>query len=154
MVDKVHEYLVDWTINYLKNRNLYLKKIESIGKNKNGFDVYVKFKEREQFFVIGPVIEDVDKLLSKFDSEKHFGLVVLNTSSNFDVLVKNWDKFVKIKHLCVYFVNPSSKLDEKWIIYPCTHNNICEKDALEKGLRSMFDMVEPLNESSIKDTFK
>jgi len=150
MTDKVKEQLVDWTFNYLKNKYLYLKRIEVIEKNKKGFDIYVKFKDREQFFVVQPVIEDIDGVFSKFDSEKHFGLVVLNTKGNLDILVKNWKEFVKFKHLCVYFVNPSSKLDKKWIIYPYTHNNICEKDALEKGLNSMFEMVEPLNE---KDTF-
>ena len=45
------------------------------------------------------------------------------------------------------------RLLKKWIIYPYTHDNICDKNALEKGLRSMFDMVDPLTESGIKDKF-
>ena len=100
------------------------------------------------------MLQDVDELLSKFDSERYFGLVMFNTAGNFDVLLQNWDKFVKFKKLCVYFVNPFSQLDKKWIIYPATHNNICEKNALEKGLRAMFEMVEPLTDSAIKDRFK
>ena len=153
MTDKAKDNLVDWTVDYLKNKDLYLKRIEIIEKNKKGFDIYVKFKDREQFFVVVPVIDDINNVFSKFDSEKYFGLIVLNTKSNFDILVNNWEGFVKFKHLCVYFVNPSSKLDKKWIIYPHTHNNVCEKDALEKGLNSMFGMVEELSESKIKDTF-
>ncbi len=154
MKDKAHEYLVDWIINYLKNKDLFLKKIETVEKNKKSFDVYIKFKDREQFFIVKPVIGDVDEILSKFDNEKWYGLVLFNNLSNLDILVNNWDKFVKFRHLCVYFVNPFSQLDKKWIIYPYTHNNICEKDALEKGLRAMSDMVEPLSEGKIKDTFK
>ena len=154
MEDRVYKYLVDWIIDYLKNKDLLLKKIELIDKDKKGFDVYVKFKDKERFFIVKPVIDDVDGILSKFNAEGHFGLVVLNTSGNFDVLIKNWGRFVKFKRLCIYFVNPFSKLDKKWVIYPYTHNNICEKDALEKGLKSMFEMVEPLIGSSIKDTFK
>jgi len=154
MTDKTHSDLVEWTINYLKNKDLYLKEIELIEENKKGFDIYIKFKGKEQFFIVKPVIKDVDNVLSKFDSERYFGLVVLNTIENFEVLVKEWDKFVEFKHLCIYFVNPFSKLDRKWIIYPYTYNNICEKDALEKGLRAMFEMVEPLTEGLIKDTFK
>lgn len=154
MKDKAHEYLVNWAVDYLKNKDLFLKKIESIEKEKKGFDVCVKFKDKEQFFIIQPVIGDIDGVLSKFDNEKYFGLVVFNTPGNFDILVKNWGKFVKFRHLCMYFVNPFSQLDKKWIIYPYTHNNICEKSALEKGLRAMFEMVEPLSEGKIKDRFK
>jgi len=154
MESKAHSYLVDWTINYLKNKDLLVKKIELVEKNKDGFDVYIKFKDKEQFFIVKPIIESVDEALSKFDFENYFGLVVFNTAGNFDVLIKNWDKFAKFKHLCVYFVNPFSQLDRRWVIYPYTHNNICEKSALEKGLRSMFDMVEPLTEEQIKDRFK
>ena len=154
MTDKTHQSLVDWIVDYLKNKDLYLRKIEVIEKNKKGFDVYVKFKDREQFFVVEPVIENIDNVFSKFNSEGYFGLVVLNTIGNLDILTKNWDKFVKFEHLCVYFVNPFSKLDKKWIIYPYVHNNICEKDALEKGLKTMFEVVEPLSEGGIKDSFK
>jgi len=154
MTDKAHSYLVDWIINYLKNRDLMFRKIEVVEKNKKGFDFYIRFRDREQFFVVTPVIEDADKILNRFDTEGYFGLVIANTKGNFDILVKNWGKFVAVKHLCIYFVNPFSKLDKKWIIYPHTHNNICEKGALEKGLKSMFEMVEVLIDGQIKDTFK
>ena len=105
-------------------------------------------------FIVKPVIENVDEILSRFDEERYFGLVVFNTMKNFDVLIKNWDRFILFKHLCIYFVNPFSQLDKRWIIYPYIHNNICEKNALEKGLRAMFEMVEPLIESNIRDRFK
>lgn len=154
MEDKANLYLVDWIIDYLKNKDLLLKKIELVEKNKDGFDVYVKFKDKEQFFIVKPAIDDVEAILSKFNSENYSGLVMFNTASNFDILVRNWERFAKFKNLCVYFVNPFSQLDKKWIIYPYTHNNICEKNALEKGLKAMFEMVEPLTESMIKDRFK
>lgn len=154
MEDKAYSYLVDWAINYFKNRDLILRKIELVEKNKDGFDIYIKFKDREQFFIVEPVINDIDKILSQFDEERYFGLVVFNTTGNFDVLIKNWDRFVRFKHLCVYFVNPFSQLDKKWIIYPYTHNSICERNSLEKGLRAMFEMVEHLTEEQMRDRFK
>jgi len=150
MEDKTHKYLKEWIINFFKNKDLILKKIESIKENKQGFDVYIKFKDKEKFFIIEPSIENIDNTLSRLDDKRHFGLVLLNTNDNFDILVNNWNKFIKIKNLCIYFVNPFSKLDKKWIIYPYTHNNICEEGALEKGLRSMYEMVEPLPESQIE----
>ncbi len=154
MEDKTHPYLVDWIIDYLKNRDLLFRKIDSIEKNKDGFDVYFKFKDKEQFFVVMPVIKDVNAILSKFDSERNFGLVVFNTMGNFDFLVKNWDKLVQFKRLCIFFVNPFSQLDKKWIIYPFTHNGICERTSLERGLKAMFGMVSPLTEKQIEDRFK
>jgi len=152
MEDKAHSYLTDWIINYLKNRDIMFRKIEEVKKNKAGFDAYVKFKDREQFILVRPVI-DVDELFNGVDEGKHLLIVVLNTISNFQMLLKNWDKFTRFKHLSVYFVNPFSKLDKKWVIHPYTHNNICEQNALEKGLKAMFEMVEPLKEENIRDTF-
>ena len=170
MEDKIKEYLKEWIINFFKNKDLILKKIESIKEKEQGFDVYIKFKDilnskssnscesqiqkKEQFFTIEPLIEDINNTLSKLDDKRNFGLVVLNTNNNFEILVKNWKDFVNIKNLCVYFVNPFSRLDKKWIIYPHTHNNICEEGALEKGLKSIFDTVEPLSENQIRDRFK
>ncbi len=149
-----NSYLIDWTINYLKNKDVFLKQIELIEKNKDGFDVYVKFKGKEQFFIVKPIIEGIEGILPRFNENGYFGLVVFNTENNFNLLIKNWDKFVKFKNLCIYFVNPLSQLDKKWVIVPYTHNNICEKNTLEKGLRAMFEMVEPLTENLIKDRFK
>jgi len=170
MKDKASTNLTEWIIHFFKNKDLILKKIESIKENEQGFDVYIKFKDslnskssncyesqirkKEQFFIIEPSIVNVKKKLSRFDTQRHFGLVILNTNNNLDILVNNWKDFVNIKNLCIYFVNPFSKLDKKWIIYPHTNNNICEEVSLEKGLKSMFGMVEPLSESQIRDKFK
>ncbi len=154
MEDKAHEFLKEWIISFIKNRDLIHKRVESIKEEDQGFDICIKFKDKEQFFVVEPVIEDIKKTLSRFDTQRHFGLVVLNTSNNFNTLLSNWKDFVNIKNLCIYFINPFSNLDKKWIIYPHTHNNICEDGALEKGLRAMYAMVEPLPETKIKDKFK
>jgi hypothetical protein len=148
------EYLVEWTVDFLKNRDIMLRKIEGVQKDKDGYDVYVKYKDKEQNIVVMPEVEDADALLSRFNENGHFGLVLLNTQDNFHFLIKNWERLVKFRNLCVYFINPFSSLDKRWIIYPYTHNNICESGSLEKGLKSMFDMVEPLKESTIKDRFK
>lgn len=153
MESKAHQHLVEWTVDYLKNKDVMLRKIELIEKNKYGFDIYVKSNDKEQFFIVKPVIDNANDIFSKLDSERHFGLVVLNTAGNLDVLVKRWDDFAKIKGLAVYFVNPFSQLDKRWIVYPYTHNSICERGSLERGLKAMSEMVEPLTEGQIKDTF-
>ncbi len=150
MENKAHTCLVDWIINYLNNKDLLLERIELIEKNKDGFDLYVKFREKEQFFIIAPILDNVGEIISKFDENRFFGLITFNTTNNLDILIKNWGSFIKIKHLCIFFVNPFSQSDEKWIIFPCTHNNICEKNTLARGLKSMFEMVEPLTEEQTR----
>jgi len=105
-MDAAYPYLKEWIINYLKNRDLLFRKIEAVEENKEGFDFYIQFKDKGQFFIVMPVMQDVGGIFTKLDSERHFGLVVLNTSSNFKVLLENWEKFAQFRHLCVYFVNP------------------------------------------------
>ena len=92
----------------------------------------------------GTMLELIKQAASTFKYDKLTVIVAYASKLGCNVLVEslkdvtqNWDN-----------------IDKKWIIYPCTHNNICEKDALERGLRSMSEMVEPLTESSIKDKFK
>ncbi|MBW2989002.1 hypothetical protein KY358_01655 [Candidatus Woesearchaeota archaeon] len=154
MKDTAKEHLTEWIINFLKNRDSFTGKIELIEKGKGGFDVHVKYKDKEQFFIVKPIIKDIDEMITKFDEDGYFGLAVFNTRANLDALLKNWDKLARFKRLGVYFVNPFSKTDKRWIVYPYTHNNICERGALEKGLNSMFEMVEQMTEEQIRDRFK
>ncbi|MBW2980237.1 hypothetical protein KY360_02370 [Candidatus Woesearchaeota archaeon] len=152
--DKAKEFLIDWIKGYLKNRDVMAKNIESIGKSKEGFDVYVKFKDKEQFIIALPNIENIEGILSKLENkEGYYTIVTFNSGKNFKGLISNWSKFAEFKFLNIFFVNPFSELDKRWIIYPHTHNKICDKDSLEKGLKSMFEMVEPISEEDIKKNF-
>jgi hypothetical protein len=130
------------------------RSIVSIDKNKEGFDVYVKFKDKEQFVIAAPSLDDINGLLSKLkNKDGNYSIVTFNNRNNFKELLNNWDKLVEFRLLNIFFVNPFSNLDKRWIIYPHTHNKICDKESLEKGLKTMFDMVEPLSEESIKNKF-
>ena len=57
---------------------------------------------------------------------------------------------MKIKYLVVYFVNPFSKIEKKWIIYPSTHNRISDEASLKPGLRAMFDTVEAISKKEVE----
>jgi len=144
-------HLTEWIVDFIKNRDLIYRKVESIEIGKDGFDAYVKFKDKEQYILCYPTLDNVAEMLARINSEGHFAIVTLNTEENFNSLVKNWGEFSRYKKLSIYFVNPFSKLDKKWIIFPHTHNNICEQEALSKGIRTMFEMVEPLSEADIKE---
>ena len=148
-MENAHSYLVEWTVNFVKNKDVLAKKIENIEKNKNGFDIDVKFKDKEQFFIISPSLGNLDSIIPKLNDQSHFCLVTLNSSENLESLVKNWRRLIEFKFLSIIFVNPFSQLDKKWMIYPHTHHKICNEASLKTGLKSMFEMVEQIEEPQL-----
>src|SRR3989338_5567917 len=149
MENKSHFFLVEWTVNFVKNKDIVAKKIENIENGKNGFDLYVKYKDREQYFVIAPNIVDIDSIIQKMNNEHYFSIVTLNSKENFEIVLKNWNRLIGFKFLNIIFVNPFSELDKKWIVFPHTHHKICDESSLENGLKSMFGMVEPIEEEQL-----
>ena len=149
MENKLHSCLLEWSINFLKNRDITAKKIEKVEKGKDGFDLYVKYRDREQFLIIAPDISDIGPIIQKVSNDFYFSIVTLNSKGNFASLLGNWSKLVNFKFLNIIFVNPFSSLDKKWIIFPSTHNKICDESSLEAGLKSMFEMVDPIEEQEL-----
>ena len=149
MENKAYSYLLEWAINFVKNKDIVSKKIEAIENGKNGFDLYVKYKDREQYFLIIPKIGDIDSLIQKVNNEHYFSIVTLNSKENFEIVLRNWNRLTSFKFLNIIFVNPFSELDKKWIIFPHTHHKICDESSLENGLKSMFGMVEPIEEEQL-----
>ena len=85
-----------------------------------------------------PEIKNADEIK---DNKEQIGLVVLNTKKNVESMIANWVELSKNQKLCIYFVNP--KTNEKWLIYPHTHNQITEKAALRRGIETMFSEITP-----------
>ena len=50
MDNKLRSFLLDWTSNFIKNKDIVSRKIEKIESNKDNFDLYVKYKDKGQFF--------------------------------------------------------------------------------------------------------
>ena len=149
MEKKSRDFLVNWTINFVKNRDLISKKIEKIENGKDGFDLYVKYKDKEQFFIILTSMGDLESTIKKINNNSNFCIVLLNSKENFQVTLKNWAKLADFKSLSIVFINPFSNSDKRWILYPNTHNKICDESSLETGLKSMFEMVEPIDEQQL-----
>lgn len=144
-----HSFLVDWTINFVKNKDIIAKKIEKIENGKNGFDLYVKYKDREQYFIIAANILGIDSIIKRINNNYYFSIVTLNSRENFDIILKNWDKLINFKFLNIIFVNPFSDLDKKWIVFPHTHHKISDESSLKNGLKAMFETVEPIEEEQL-----
>ena len=65
MKDKLHSFLMDWAMNFIKNKDIVAKKIEKIENNKDGFDLYVKYKDKEQYFIIAQNLADIDSIIQR-----------------------------------------------------------------------------------------
>ncbi len=149
MENKAHSFLAEWTVNFLKNKDILAKKIEKIENGKDGFDLYVKYRDREQYIIVAPRLPDFGSITKKINNNFYFSIVTLNSKENFDAVVKNWNAIIGFKFLNIIFVNPFSVSDKKWIIFPHTHHKICDEGSLESGLKSMFGMVEPIDENQL-----
>ena len=72
--DKIHSFLKKWIINFIKNKDLILKNIETIEEKKDGFDGYVKYKDKEQYISVIPYLKDFE-FLDDLEKEKHYVLI-------------------------------------------------------------------------------
>ena len=157
-MSKAKEFLVDWVEKYFNNRNLMLHSIEKIEKNKNNVDIYMTLNRGKLHLVlVEPYLTKVDSLLKKllpFKTNK-LSLFILNTKENFEIILANWDKLAKFDSLFnIYFMNPFSKLDKKWTIYPMTHNSMTDKKSLKPGLQSLAANVDWISKEEYEKIIK
>lgn len=158
MAKDLHGFLLEWAVNFIKNKDAVHKKIEQIENGKDGFDLYVKYKDKEQYFMLIPKISDVGNITDYISGKinaitqsdgVYFSIVTLNSKDNFDALLKNWRRLIYSKRLSIIFANPLSETDKKWSISPYTHNKICDDSSLESGLKSIFETVEEIDEQQM-----
>ncbi|MBR9690286.1 hypothetical protein GOV08_01240 [Candidatus Woesearchaeota archaeon] len=127
--------LTQWTILYVKNKDILKKEIKEYKIFKN----YVEFEyldARKQTCYIYPTM----KSEARSDTKEGWKAVIcLNTKANFDFLISNWENLIKNPKLSIIFVNP--RLNQKWIVFPHTHNKITEKASLKLGLQTLFESV-------------
>lgn len=141
------DYLAEWFMRFLKNRDIYFKKIKDMVRKEDL--VIVEEKDRTVIYSITGFDTDLKKALREMKSDEHYGLVFYNDEEVLNSLIKAWPDLIKVKNLIVYFINPFSTLEKKWIVYPHTHNKITEKESLKMGLRTMFDTVEPISKKRV-----
>ncbi|HLC64817.1 MAG TPA: hypothetical protein VJI46_01695 [Candidatus Nanoarchaeia archaeon] len=130
--------LAEWFVQFAKNRDLIHRKIESIDENEN----VIHYKDKDLNILIGPFLGDVGEIIRQMEKGKHYAVVVFNTKDNFKKIFENWKSLAEFRFLTIYFVNPLSQKDKKWIVMPHTHSRITEEKSLKRGLMSMFEMVD------------
>jgi hypothetical protein len=149
-MDKLAEFLRDWAREFVKNKNLMTKSVVFIEDDGDG--LVVEHRDREQRFIMLPFMNSCYEALKLLggNPEMHLAVVTFNCGESFRAMLDNWKELVKHRNFCIYFVNPFSQLDKRWIIYPHTHAKICDEDSLELGLKAMFDTVEKITEEEAK----
>jgi hypothetical protein len=130
--------LREWTVNYVKHKDMILNKIEDIKENSDS--ITVKYDDKEVLFLIIPHLTNLNTFF-KHEKDEEITLVILNTKENFNLVVKNWKKLSEYTKLKIMFVNPESSLEKKWIISPHFHSKICDETSLRSGLMTMFESV-------------
>ena len=135
--------LKEWIIRYLKNKDIFYKKIVEI---KEGNPLIVIYKDKEQRIFIQDEVNftEVAEVLKKSnnDDKLYIFIVCPNKKSNLDALLEHWSRITDFKHFQMFFVNTDSLTEPKWQINPHIHNKISEPEALKPGLESLFGTVQ------------
>jgi len=131
----MNKELKDWTINYVKNRDLTFRKLVKWDEHLSKEYIDFQFKDK---VITHHILEQLkDELFERIKGNEYKVIVCLNDELNFKFLIKNWKKLSEIKNLSFVFVN--LKINDKWVINPHTHSMIADPESIESGLRTMFD---------------
>jgi hypothetical protein len=127
--------LSEWTINYVKNKDLTFRKLVSYKEHAKDDSIEFEFKDKSiTYFIVDKLS---DKIFELINGHEHKIITCLNISENFKFLIKNWKRLSDVRNLSFLFVN--LKLNDKWVINPHTHSMIADKDSIESGLKTIFD---------------
>ncbi|MBS3131425.1 hypothetical protein J4212_03255 [Candidatus Woesearchaeota archaeon] len=150
-MDALVPFVSGWMANFLKNKDAFTRRIESI-QDKGDGNFTISYKDGRAAECL--ILPDTQELLQALDREKHYIICLLNSRKSLDFLIANWKSLIDFRSMTIYFVNPLSQLEKKWIISPYTHNRICDDASLKLGLNSMFETVEATDEESLKARLK
>lgn len=128
--------LLDWAGHFFRNMDLIQRKIVDVETKEDKLEIEYKDKKLH-------VYAD-DKLANLQPKDEHQAFIVPNKEENLKTLISRWDELASNPNLKVYFVNPGSASEKRWIISPYMHSRIAERESLEQGLRSLFDTVDPV----------
>lgn len=140
-MEKLAEEYKEWMVQFQRYKDSYFKKIKDI-KDTGDF-VEIEFKDKVLSILVKPVIADIKEVIAFSKEDERFkSLVVANTKKNLKMIIDNWEDICKNTKFNIYFINPVSSTEQKWILSPYTHNRITEKKNLKSGLSALFSQVE------------
>ena len=127
----MNERLCKWAKDFIRHRDLFHRKLESIEDNENGFIAY--YKNKKEIYIIEDILdfENIPK-----DADVCF--VTLNNHKNFNKLLTEWKIIISFSNLKIIFVEKIAS-GKHWIINPYIHDRISDKSSLKSGLKTLFD---------------
>lgn len=146
------EFLNDWITNYVKSKDIFRQTIVEIKKDKEELVVIHKHKEVKYF--MDPFLENIDKNLKLLKESSDSVVVCMNTSENLKSLLAMWKDIIKFRHLAFIFLNPFSKTEKSWTIFPYTHDMIADSATLKSGIKSMFEQVEEVEKDKVEKVYE
>jgi len=127
--------LKEWTINFVKNKDIYNKNLVDYEEKENL--LLFHFKNDDKRYL---VLDVLDKSVLLFVKQPGFKVVVCNAKKeNRDFLVNSWSSFVNVDNFSFIFVKTNT--NARWIINPFVHARICDEESLVLGLKSMYSSV-------------
>ena len=139
--------LKEWIIQFLKNKDIFQKKIVEMKSESSPMEVIYKdkkvliFTQQDANFT-----ELVDALeASNKDESMNITLICPNKRNNLNELIKHWQRIIDFPRFNMYFINPDAAGDKKWIIAPYIHSKISDPSSLKLGLETMFETVEEVS---------
>jgi len=141
---------------FIKNKDLFLKKIEQISRKEEM--MIAKLKDgKEQAYLIESFLDSskIDGILARLKDYELCSLVMYNTKENVDLIAKNWEKIANFKrHFSIHFINPFSRTEKRWSIYPTTHDLVTDKSNIRNSLFILFGSVESTTKEEIEKIVK
>jgi len=111
----------------------------------------------KQAYLVEPFIDDkeLSKAMDRLKPYEMCSLVVYNTKANLDSVLKHWDKIAGFKkNFSINFINPFSKSEKRWVVYPMTHELVVEKSKIGPSLKILFSNVDPVSKEEIEKILK
>ncbi|MBI2545613.1 hypothetical protein HYV81_00340 [Candidatus Woesearchaeota archaeon] len=144
----IHTYLKEWAVQYFRNKDIVARNIVSVEQGKDV--VILKYKDHEeQIMPLGSLEE-----FNEQPSQDFIDIIVFNSHKNFKVLLDSWEHFIRFPNLKLFFINPFSEADHKWIVSPAIHHRVSDEASLKRGLQAMFDTVATLDEAELKENLE
>ncbi|MBU0979868.1 MAG: hypothetical protein KJ709_03610 [Nanoarchaeota archaeon] len=143
-MDDTEIYLRDWFVHYIKHKDLVLRRIQAIDNTDQGLKLTMKDR------VVDVLVEiQLTHAIHRL-KDGWLYIVTLHNEENTKALAANWKSFSSNPKLTIFFVNPFSSQETKWVIMPYTHERICDISSLEQGFVSLAELVDPITVEELK----
>lgn len=135
----------------MKNKDLIARKIKDISPKEDLIIAKMESGEDSAYIVEPFLKEDLGSILEKLKPYETCALVTYNTKENIDIVLKAWDKLAKFKrNFSINFINPFSKTDKRWALYPMTHDFVTDRKDLKRSISIISSNVEYANKNEIE----